>query len=80
MRESGTRDDQAAGSRAQPAGRHGRRGRRYPRVQRADTGADRGRNYLIAVLSTQNQSEAYGIEAIDALSAPVWQHMADQIW
>jgi hypothetical protein len=34
-----------------------------------------GRDYLIAVLSTQNPSEAYGIETIDALSAMVWQHM-----
>lgn len=34
-----------------------------------------GRNYLIAVLSTQNPSEAYGIETISELSALVWQHM-----
>lgn len=35
-----------------------------------------GRNYLIAVLSTQNPSEAYGIETVSELSALVWQHLA----
>ncbi len=35
-----------------------------------------GRDYLIAVLSTQNPSEAYGIETISELSALVWQRMA----
>ena len=34
-----------------------------------------GRNYLIAVLSTQNPSEAYGIATINKLSALVWQQM-----
>jgi Beta-lactamase enzyme family len=34
-----------------------------------------GRDYLIAVLSTRNPSEAYGIETISELSALVWQQM-----
>jgi hypothetical protein len=34
-----------------------------------------GRNYLIAVLSTGNPSEAYGIDTINELSALVWNHM-----
>jgi len=34
-----------------------------------------GRNYLIAVLSTGNPSEAYGIDTIDELSALVWNRM-----
>lgn len=35
-----------------------------------------GRNYLIAVLSTGNPSEAYGIDTIDGLSAMVWNTLA----
>jgi len=35
----------------------------------------RGRNYLMAVLSTRNPSEQYGIDTIDALAATVWQRM-----
>jgi beta-lactamase family protein len=35
-----------------------------------------GRNYLIAVLSTGNPSEAYGIDTIDELSAIVWRQLA----
>jgi Beta-lactamase enzyme family len=34
-----------------------------------------GRNYLIAVLSTGNPTEAYGIDTIDGLSAIVWNRM-----
>ena len=34
-----------------------------------------GRNYLMAVLSTGNPSEQYGIDTIDALAAMVWQRM-----
>jgi beta-lactamase class A len=34
-----------------------------------------GRNYLMAVLSTGNPSEQYGIDTIDALAATVWQRM-----
>ena len=34
-----------------------------------------GRNYLIAVLTTGNPTEQYGIETIEALAAMVWQHM-----
>jgi Beta-lactamase enzyme family len=34
-----------------------------------------GRNYLMAVLSTGNPSERYGIDTIDQLAAMVWQHM-----
>jgi Beta-lactamase enzyme family len=34
-----------------------------------------GRNYLMAVLSTGNPSEQYGIDTIDELAATVWQHM-----
>src|SRR5689334_17913233 len=34
-----------------------------------------GRNYLMAVLSTGNPSEQYGIETIDALAATIWQRM-----
>jgi beta-lactamase class A len=34
-----------------------------------------GRDYLIAVLSTGNPSEQYGIDTIDQLAAMVWQHM-----
>jgi hypothetical protein len=34
-----------------------------------------GRNYLIAVLSTGNPTEAYGINTIDGLSAIVWNRM-----
>jgi beta-lactamase class A len=34
-----------------------------------------GRNYLIAVLSSGNPSEAYGIDTINALSAIVWNRM-----
>jgi hypothetical protein len=34
-----------------------------------------GRNYLMAVLSTGNPSEQYGIDTIDKLAARVWQRM-----
>jgi beta-lactamase class A len=34
-----------------------------------------GRNYLMAVLSTGNPTEQYGIDTIDQLAAMVWQHM-----
>ena len=34
-----------------------------------------GRNYLMAVLSTGNPTEQYGIDTIDELAAMVWQHM-----
>jgi len=34
-----------------------------------------GRNYLMAVLSTGNPSEQYGIDTIDRLAAMAWQHM-----
>ena len=34
-----------------------------------------GRNYLMAVLSTGNPSEQYGIDTIGALAATVWQRM-----
>jgi hypothetical protein len=34
-----------------------------------------GRNYLMAVLSTGNPSEQYGIDTIDELAAMVWRHM-----
>jgi hypothetical protein len=34
-----------------------------------------GRNYLMAVLSTGNPSEQYGIDTIDELAATAWQRM-----
>jgi hypothetical protein len=34
-----------------------------------------GRNYLMAVLSTGNPSEQYGIDTIDKVAATVWQCM-----
>jgi hypothetical protein len=34
-----------------------------------------GRNYLMAVLTTGNPTERYGIHTIEALAAMVWQHM-----
>ena len=34
-----------------------------------------GRNYLMAVLTTGNPSEQYGIGTIDQLASMVWQHM-----
>ena len=34
-----------------------------------------GRDYLIAVLSTGNPAEQYGIDTIDRLSAAVWRHL-----
>jgi hypothetical protein len=34
-----------------------------------------GRNYLIAVLTTGNSTESYGIDTIDGLSALVWKHL-----
>jgi beta-lactamase class A len=34
-----------------------------------------GRDYLIAVLSTGNPAEQYGIDTIDQLSASVWHHL-----
>jgi beta-lactamase class A len=37
-----------------------------------------GRNYLIAVLSTGNPSEAYGISTIDEVSAIIWRQLADR--
>jgi hypothetical protein len=35
----------------------------------------RGRDYLLAVLTTGNPTEQYGIDTIDRLAALVWQHM-----
>jgi beta-lactamase class A len=35
-----------------------------------------GRNYLIAVLTTGNPTEQYGIDTIDGLSSLVWQAMS----
>ena len=35
-----------------------------------------GRDYLIAVLSTGNPSETYGIDSIDELSAILWRQLA----
>jgi hypothetical protein len=35
----------------------------------------RGRNYLLAVLTTGNPTEQYGIDTINGLAALVWQHM-----
>ena len=35
-----------------------------------------GRDYLIAVFTTGNPTEQYGIDTIDALAAMVWQRMA----
>ena len=35
-----------------------------------------GRNYLMAVLTTGNPSEQYGIDTIDRLAAMVWQQMS----
>jgi len=34
-----------------------------------------GRNYLMAVLSTGNPTEQYGIDTIDQVAAMAWQHM-----
>ena len=34
-----------------------------------------GRNYLMAVLTTGNPSEQYGIDTIDQLATMVWRHM-----
>jgi beta-lactamase class A len=34
-----------------------------------------GRDYLIAVLSTGNPTEQYGIDTIDHLSAAIWRHL-----
>jgi hypothetical protein len=34
-----------------------------------------GRDYLMAVLTTGNPSEQYGINTIDQLAATVWQRM-----
>ena len=34
-----------------------------------------GRNYLMAVLTTGNPTEQYGIDTIDQLAAMVWQDM-----
>ena len=36
-----------------------------------------GRNYLIGVLTNDNASESYGIDTVNAVSAIVWQDMAD---
>ncbi|HTT51967.1 MAG TPA: serine hydrolase [Streptosporangiaceae bacterium] len=38
--------------------------------------AGRGRDYLIAVLSTGNPTEQYGIDTINGLSARVWRAMS----
>jgi beta-lactamase class A len=35
-----------------------------------------GRNYLIALFSTGNPSEDYGIQSLDEISASVWDHMS----
>jgi hypothetical protein len=35
-----------------------------------------GRDYLIAVLTTGNPTEQYGIDTIDQLAAMVWNAMA----
>ena len=35
----------------------------------------KGRNYLIAVLSTGNPTEQYGINTISSLSSIVWKRM-----
>jgi hypothetical protein len=35
-----------------------------------------GRDYLIAVLTTRNPTEQYGIDTIDQLAAMVWDDMA----
>jgi hypothetical protein len=34
-----------------------------------------GRTYLMAVLTTGNPTEQYGIDTIDRLAAMVWQDM-----
>jgi hypothetical protein len=34
-----------------------------------------GRDYLMAVLTTGNPSEQYGIDTINRLSTLVWQHL-----
>jgi hypothetical protein len=34
-----------------------------------------GRDYLIAVLTTGNTTEQYGIDTISGLSAILWQHL-----
>jgi hypothetical protein len=34
-----------------------------------------GRNYLMAVLTTGNPTEQYGIDTIDQLAVMVWQDM-----
>ena len=34
-----------------------------------------GRDYLVAVLTTGNSTEQYGIDTISGLSALVWQHL-----
>jgi len=34
-----------------------------------------GRDYLLAVLTTGNPTEQYGIDTIDRLAALVWQHL-----
>jgi len=38
-----------------------------------------GRNYLMAVLTTGNSTESYGIDTIDGLSALVWKHMTEAV-
>jgi beta-lactamase class A len=38
-----------------------------------------GRDYLMAVLTTANPSEQYGIDTIDALSAAIWQNMGETV-
>jgi hypothetical protein len=35
-----------------------------------------GRDYLMAVLTTRNPTEQYGIDTIDELAAMVWDDMA----
>jgi len=34
-----------------------------------------GRDYLIALFSTGNPSEVYGIQTLDAVSAQIWEHL-----
>ncbi len=37
--------------------------------------AGNGRNYVVAILSSGNPSEAYGIQTLDNLSQMIWSHM-----
>jgi beta-lactamase class A len=38
-----------------------------------------GRDYLMAVLTTGNPSEQYGIDTIDALSTAIWQNLGETV-